>query len=111
MVLPSRDEPAEVVHPREGPFHFPSPAIAPQFASILSLMSTTTAVSRDHFDFVPGGKLLVGQIRVVGSIADEPSGELIDDIRHVRDHTSNFCQESCMRLVLGRVHTNDIYLG
>lgn len=79
VVLPSSDESAEVVHPGEQPFHFPSPAVAPQLTSILTLFSATTAVGRDHFYVVLGGELLVERVRVIGLVADEPSGELIEE--------------------------------
>jgi len=79
VVLPSGDEAAEVVHPCEEPFHFPSPAVAPQLTSILSLLSATAPVRRDHFDVVLGGKFLVKRIRVVGFVTDEPGGELIEE--------------------------------
>jgi hypothetical protein len=50
VVFPSGNESAEVVHPGEQPFHFPSSAIASQLASILGLLSATAPVGRDHFD-------------------------------------------------------------
>ncbi len=79
VVLPSGDESAEVVHPGEQPFHSPSPAVAPQLASILSLLSATAPVGRDHFYVVLGGKLLVERVRVIGLVADEPGGKLIEE--------------------------------
>jgi hypothetical protein len=59
VVFPSSDEPSEVVHPRKEPLDVPSPAIAPQLASILGLLSATSPVGGDHFDVVFGGELLV----------------------------------------------------
>jgi hypothetical protein len=79
VVFPSGDESTEVMHPGEQSFHFPSPAVAPQLASILSLLAATTAVRRDHFDAVLGGELLVERVRVVGFVADEPGGELVEE--------------------------------
>lgn len=79
MVFPSGNVSAEVMHPGEQSFHFPSPAVAPQLASVLSLLSATAAVGRDHFDAVLGGELLVERVRVVGFVADEPGGELIEE--------------------------------
>ena len=79
LVLSAGDESAEVVHPGEQPFHFPSPAVAPQLTSILSLLSATAPVGRDHFDVVLGGKLLVERVRVIGLVTDKPGGELIEE--------------------------------
>lgn len=39
VIFPSGDESAEVLHPCEEPFHFPSPVISQQLASILGLLS------------------------------------------------------------------------
>jgi hypothetical protein len=36
-VLPARDQTAEIVHPGKQLPHFPAPAVAPQFASVLRL--------------------------------------------------------------------------
>jgi hypothetical protein len=44
VLFPSGNESAEVVHPCEEPFHFPSPAISPELASILSFLSATSPV-------------------------------------------------------------------
>ena len=79
VVFPSGNESAEVLHPCEEPFHFPSPAVSPQLASILSFLSATAPVRGDHFDVVFGGELLVERVRVVGFVADEPGGELIEE--------------------------------
>ena len=79
VVFPSGDEPAEVLHPCEEPFHFPSSAISAQFASVLSFLPATAPVWSDHFDFVFRGKPLVEGVRVVGFVADESGGELIKE--------------------------------
>jgi hypothetical protein len=79
VVFSSGEDSAESLHPCEEPFHFPSPAISPKFATILSLVSTTAPVRGNHFDVVFVGKLLVERVRVVGFIADEPGGELIEE--------------------------------
>ena len=79
VVFPSGDESAEVVHPGEEPFHFPSPAIASQFASILSFLSAASPVGGDHFDVVLGGELLIERVRVVGFVTDEPGWELVEE--------------------------------
>jgi hypothetical protein len=66
VVFPSGDESAEVVHPCEQPLHFSSSSIAPQLASILSLLSATSPVGGDPFDVVLDGELVVERARVVG---------------------------------------------
>ena len=100
MIFPTRDESAEVVHPGEEPFHFPSPAISPELASVLSLLSATSPVRGNHFDVVFGGELLVERIRVVGLVADEPGGKLIEET----------CGENVFhKLALGRRSALDRY--
>ena len=79
VIFPSGDESAEVLHPCEESFDFPSPAISAQLASILSLLATTAPVGSDHFDVVFDGKPLVERVRVVGFVADEPGGEFIEE--------------------------------
>jgi hypothetical protein len=79
VIFPSRDESAEVLHPCEEPFHFPSPAISSQFASILSFLPATAPVGSDHFDVVFRGKPLVEGVRVVGFVADDSGGEFIKE--------------------------------
>ena len=79
VVFPSGDEQAEVLHPCEEPFHFPSSAISAQFASVLSFLPATAPVWSDHFDVVFRGKPLVEGVRVVGFVADESGGELIKE--------------------------------
>src|SRR6185503_13570018 len=79
VVFPLGHEAAEVLHPREEPFHFPSSAISPELASILRFLSTTAPVGGDHFDVVLGGELLNERVRVVGLVTDEPGGELIEE--------------------------------
>src|SRR5579864_2132347 len=75
MVLPSGDEAAEVMHPREKPLHFPAPAVAAQLAAIL----TPAPVGRDHLDAVFLLERAVERIRVVGLVADEPGGKLVEE--------------------------------
>jgi hypothetical protein len=79
VIFPSGDESAEVLHPCEEPFHFPSPAISPQLAPILSLLPSTSTVRGDHFDVVFGSEPLVERVRVVSFVADEPHGEFIEE--------------------------------
>lgn len=79
VMFPSCDESAEVLHPCEEPFHFPSSAIPPQLASILRLLPAAATVRGDHFDVVFGGEPLVERVRVVSFVADEPGGQLIEE--------------------------------
>src|SRR5580698_5396313 len=79
VIFPSSDEAAEVLHPCKQPFHFPSPAISPQLAPILRLLSAAATVRSDHFDVVFGGEPLVERVRVVSFVADEPGGQLIEE--------------------------------
>jgi len=79
VIFPSGDETAEVLHPCKQPFHFPSPAISPQLAPILRLLSAAATVRSDHFDVVFGGEPLVERVRVVSFVADEPGRQLIEE--------------------------------
>jgi hypothetical protein len=79
VIFPSCDEPAEVLHPCEEPFHFPPSPIAPELASILRLLPATAPVGGDHFDVVFGSKPLVEWVGVVCFVADEPGGEFIEE--------------------------------
>jgi hypothetical protein len=78
VIFPSGDEPAEVLHPREEPFDFPSPAISPQFAPILGLVPAAAPVGSDHFDVVFFGEPLVERVRVISFVADEPGREFVE---------------------------------
>jgi len=78
VILPSGDEPAEAVHPREEPLHFPAPAVAAQFAAILS-SAPVAPVWRDHLDAIFFLEPAVERVRVVGLVADEPGGELVEE--------------------------------
>src|SRR5277367_6677325 len=77
VVFPSGDEAAEVVHPGKQSFYFPATAVAAQGASVLRL-AATAAVGRDQLDAVLFLEFLVEPIGVVGFVADEPGGELIE---------------------------------
>lgn len=78
MVFPSGGESAEVLQPGEEPFDLPSPAIAPQSASVLCFPSAVGAVGRDHLDAILP-HLRVQCIRVVGLVADQPFRQLVEE--------------------------------
>ena len=78
VVFPAGHKATEVVHPGEEPFDLPPPAVAAQLASILGLASAP-AVGSDQFDAVRGGELFVEPVGVVGFVADEPGGELVQE--------------------------------
>lgn len=77
VVFPSRDEAAEVVHPREETLHLPALAVAAQLASILTPASIAP-VGRNHLDVVFLAERAVERVRVVGFVADEPGGEFVE---------------------------------
>lgn len=79
VILPSSDKAAEVMHPGEEPFDFPSPSIAAQLASVLGVLSSPSAVGSDHFDAIFVGELFIERVRVVGFVADELGGELVEE--------------------------------
>ena len=70
--------PAEVVHPCEEPFHFPSPAISPELASILGFCSDRAGWARSFRCRIPL-ELAIERVRVVGFVTDEPGGELVEE--------------------------------
>jgi hypothetical protein len=74
FVLPSCDKPAEVVHPGEEPFHFPTSSVASQLPSILGPLYAIPAVGRDHCYAVFLGHGLVECIRVIRFVADQTLG-------------------------------------
>jgi hypothetical protein len=78
VVFPSGDEAAEVVQPGKEPLHFPAFTIAAQFAAILSSAFAASPVRGDQFDPVLFGELRVERVRVVGFVADEPGGKLVE---------------------------------
>jgi hypothetical protein len=79
VVFPSGNESSEVVHPGKEPLHFPSFAMAAQFAGILGSVFSSASVQRDQLDAVFGGELFIQRVRVVGFVADESGGELIEE--------------------------------
>ena len=63
VIFPSRDESAEVVHPGGEPLHFPSFAVAPQLAPVLSSLFAPSPVGCIyHFESVLDSKLFVERV-------------------------------------------------
>src|SRR5277367_3542095 len=79
VVFPSGNESAEVVHPGEEPFHFPASSVAAKLSSVLCLLFAVAAVGGDHLDAVFFSHLLVESGRVVGLVADQSFGQLIEE--------------------------------
>jgi len=77
MELPSCDEPAEVVHPGEEPFDLPALLVAAKLAPVLRF-APVAAVRGDHLDGVFVLEPLVELVRVVGFVADQSSGQLVE---------------------------------
>ena len=77
VIFPSRDEPAEVVHPGEEPFDLPSLLVASKLAPVLRLPSVATIWS-DHLDPVFVLEPPVELVRVVGLVPDQSSGQFIE---------------------------------
>ena len=78
MVLPASDQAAETVHPGKQPLDLPATAIAAQLSPILRL-AAPPPVRRDQLDVVRFGEFLVELVRVVGFVADEPGGQLVEE--------------------------------
>ena len=78
VVFPSRDQSAVFLHPGKYALNFPATAVAAQRAAILSLLLAVGPVGRDHLDAV-FAHLLVQRVRVVGLVADQSFGQLIEE--------------------------------
>jgi hypothetical protein len=100
VVFPSCDESTEVVHPGKESLHLPSSAVAAQLAPVLCSLFASTPVGCDQFDAVFVGELRIERVRVVGFIADEPSGQLVE-----KASGKNFLN----KLTLGRRSALDRY--
>jgi hypothetical protein len=98
-IFPSGDKTAEVVQPCKEPLDFPVPAVAPQFAVILTTVPVTP-VGRDHLDAVFLLEPAVERVRVVGLVTDEPRWEMVQE-------TSG--QNVFHKLALGRRSAVDRY--
>ncbi len=97
--LPSRDEPAEVVHPGEESFDLPALLIAAKLAPVLGFASVAT-VGRDHLDAVFVLEPLVELVRVVSLVPDQSGRELVE-----KASGKNFFN----KLALGRRSARDRY--
>src|SRR5581483_11205690 len=99
VILPSGDEATEAVHPREEPLYFPASAVAAQLAPVLAFVSVAP-VGRNQLDPVFLVKPAVERVRVVGLVADEPRGELVEEASR---------QNVLHKLALGRRSAVDRY--
>jgi len=77
VVFPSRDEPAEVVHPGEEAFDLPTLLVAAKLAPVLCFASVA-AVRGDHLNAVFVLELLVELVRIVGLVSDQSGWEFIE---------------------------------
>src|SRR5579872_7174136 len=99
VVFPASDETAEVVHPSEEPLHLPALSVAAELAAILT-SAPVAPIGRDHLDVVFLAERAVERVRVVGLVADEPGGELVEEAS---------CQNVLHKLALGRRSAVDRY--
>ena len=79
LVFPSGDQSAVVLHPGKDAFDFPAAAIATQRASVLRLALAVGSVGRDHLDPIFLGQRQIQRIRIVGLVADQFFGQLIEE--------------------------------
>ena len=75
VMFPSGDK-AEVVQPCKEPLDSPAPAVAAQFAPILT-PAPIAPVGRDHLDPVFLMEPAIERVRVVGLVTDEPGGNMV----------------------------------
>lgn len=78
MTLPASDRTAEVLHPGEQPFHFPTAFVTTQGTAILCF-ATVTTVGRDPLDAILFVQSLIESVRIVGFVPDQPFGELVEE--------------------------------
>lgn len=77
-LFPAGNKSAVVVRPGEEPFHLPAFFVAPQLASILCLLSAPP-IRGDQFDAVFFREPFVEPVRVVGLVANESCGQLVEE--------------------------------
>ena len=97
--LPTRDEPAEVVHPGEEAFYLPAFLVTAKLAPILRFASVA-AVRGDHLDAVFVFEFLVELVGVVCLVADQSCGQVVE-----KASGKNFLN----KLALGRRSARDRY--
>ena len=97
--LPTRDEPAEVVHPGEEAFYLPAFLVTAKLATILRFASVA-AVRGDHLDAVFVFEFLVELVGVVCLVADQSCGQVVE-----KASGKNFLN----KLALGRRSARDRY--
>ncbi len=97
--LPTRDEPAEVVHPGEEAFYLPAFLVTPKLAPVLRF-SSVAAVRGDHLDAVFVFEFLVELVGVVCLVADQSCGQVVE-----KASGKNFLN----KLALGRRSARDRY--
>ena len=78
MVFPSVHESPEVVHPSEGPPHFPASPVPSERPPVLCLRPIA-AVGRDHFYAMFLFQPLVQAVRIIGLVADQPGREFVKE--------------------------------
>ena len=78
MVLPSRNQAPEVVHPGEESLHLPPFSIAAELTAILSSAFAPASIRCNQFDAVLFSELRVERIRVIGFVADQPGWEFVE---------------------------------
>ena len=79
VVFPSRDESAVVLHPCEDSLDLPSAPVTPQRSAILGLLFAVGSVRRDHLDTVFRGQRLIERVRIIGLVADQSFGHLVEE--------------------------------
>ena len=77
VVFPPGDESSEVVHPGKEPLDLPSFLVAAELAPVLGL-AAVAAVRGDHLDAIFLLKPLVELVGVVGLVADQAFGKLVE---------------------------------
>jgi hypothetical protein len=77
-MLVAGDNSTKAHHPGEEPFDVPATAVPAQRSTVLRLVSAIASVRRNHFD--PAlGELCVERVTVVGLVADQLFGELVEE--------------------------------
>src|ERR1041384_1665571 len=78
MILITHQNPPVVLQPRKQPLDFPAPLVAPQLPPALRIgLPTVALVRRNHLN-AERPKLCIQRVRIVGFIADQSFGLVID---------------------------------
>src|SRR5580658_4804795 len=81
VVLMSGDDPSEVEEPREETLDLPTPLVTTKTATVVPRFASDVSLRRQEAHAVLARESFVEGVAVVGLVADEILGQLVDDHR------------------------------